>query len=187
MAFRRADELIHPDAGGDRWWFEADAAVDGGRVQLTVELVAVDGGTWHYRTVLAGAAGAGDLVVVDDDDVPPPRAGSLELRTHGLWAEQIVETAFDHVSVGCEAFALRVDPPAGPTVPRVGEPVAFGLDLGWESAGDVAALEPGPGYEIPCVVYGEILVGDARIAVDAAPGGRGHAWGVVGPMRSFSA
>lgn len=182
MTFRRADEHRHPGTGGDRWWFDlAD-----GTVGLAVELVAPAAGPWHYRAVLRGAAGPGDLVVVDDDDVPPPPGRSLEIRTHGLWAEHIVEDPFDHVSVGCEAFALRLDgPPPDPAVPLVGEPVPFGLDLGWEAAGDVRPVDPGSGYELPGVVYGEILVGDARIVVEGAPGARGHVWGATGSMRSF--
>jgi hypothetical protein len=191
LTFRRRDEHLHPGSGGDRWWFEVE--VPGGHahpVGLVVELVAPATGPWHYRAVLRGAAGPGDLVVVDDDDVPPPRGRAVEVRTHGLWAEQVVEEPFDHVSVGCEAFALRVDvevdgPPAGPAVPLVGEPVPFGLDLGWEAAGDVRPVDPGPGYELSGVVYGEILVGAARIVVAGAPGGRGHVWGDTGSMRSF--
>lgn len=183
LTFTRADEHLHPGAGGDRWWFDLAAPA----VRLTVELVAPAAGPWHYRAVLreGDGAGPGDLVVVDDDEVPPPRGRALEVRTHGLWAEQVVEEPFDHVSVGCEAFALRIDPPFDPTVPLVGEPVPFGLDLGWEAEGGPAAVAPGPGYELAAVVYGEILLGDARIVVERAPGGWGHVWGVDRSMRTF--
>lgn len=181
MTFTRADEHLHPGAGGDRWWFDLAAPV----ARLTVDLVAPAAGPWHYRAVLHDGAGPGDLVVVDDDEVPPPRGRALEVRPHGLWAEQVVEEPFDHVSVGCEAFALRVDGPPGAGVPLVGEPVPFGLDLGWEAGGPPTALAPGPGYRIEGVVYGEILLGDARIVVEAAPGGWGHEWGPGAAMRGF--
>jgi len=161
------DERAHPDTI-DGWWFDVTA----GDAVLAVQLVSGD--RWHYR---AGLVRNGDLVVVLDDDVPPPRPGTLELRTHGLWAEHFVETPFDHVSVGCEAFALRIDPPLDVRATLVGEPVPFGLDLGWETVDE--PRRHGHGYDIDCLVYGEILVGDGRIAVDAAPGRRGHLWGEV--------
>jgi hypothetical protein len=194
LTFTRADEHLHPGAGGDRWWFDLTAPV----ARLTVELVAPAAGPWHYRAVLRDGGRPGDLVVVDDDEVPPPRGRSLEVRTHGLWAEQVVEEPFDHVSVGCEAFALRLEPlgdgaqglerlpgDGDPAAPLVGEPVPFGLDLGWEAEGGPTAVAPGPGYRVEGVVYGEILLGDARIVVERAHGGWGHVWGRDLSMRSF--
>jgi hypothetical protein len=181
LTFSRLDELRHPGAGGDRWWFDLTAPA----ARLTVELVGPDAGPWHYRAVLRDGEGPGDLVVVDDADVPPPTGRSLELRTHGLWLEHVVEDPFDHVSVGCEAFALRIEAWPADHVELVGEPVPFGLDLGWEAAGEVAPAKPGPGYEVPAVIYGEILVGDARIVVDGAPGAWGHVWAGDLSMRSF--
>ena len=44
--------------------------------------------------------------------MPAPRNGGLELRTEGLWADHTIETPFDHLSLGCEAFAIQVDDPA---------------------------------------------------------------------------
>lgn len=161
------DERAHPGTA-DGWWFDLTF----GDVVLAVQLVS--GELWRYRS---GLVRNGDLVVVVDDDVPPPRPGTLEIRTHGLWAEHFVETAFDHVSVGCEAFALRIDPPLDVTATLLGDPVPFGLDLGWETVDEPRRVDRA--YEIDCLVYGEILVGDERIAVDTAPGRRGHVWGDV--------
>ena len=42
----------------------------------------------------------------------PAREGSLEVRAEGLWADHTVEVPFDHVTLGCEAFALGTDDPA---------------------------------------------------------------------------
>ena len=142
------DERAHPGTT-DGWWFDLTV----GDLVCAVQLVS--GELWRYRACLLRGD---DLVVVLDDDVPPPRPGTVELRTHGLWVEHYVEVPFDHVSVGCEAFAL---------------------DLGWETSGEVVPRTREQGYEIDCVVYGEILVDDERIAVDAAPGRRGHVWGDV--------
>lgn len=171
------DERAHPGIG-DAWWYDLTVGTTTCAVQL------VSGDRWHYR---AGLVRGDELVVVVDDEVPPPRPGSLEIRTHGLWAEHLVETAFDHVSVGCEAFALRVDPPLDLSVTLVGDLVPFGLDLGWETDGEVRRRDGdgsdpgGRGYEMACRVYGEILVGDERLAIDGAAGSRGHVWGDVTP------
>ena len=190
MVLTPADEQRHPGAGADRWAFELASPA----ARLTVELLAPDEGSWHYRAVLrdGDGAGAGDaagtvggVVVVDDEEVPPPRGRSLELRTHGLWAEHVVEAPFDHVSVGCEAFALRLDELPEGGAPLVGEPVPFGLDLGWEADGAPAARTSGvggpggAGYEVAAVVYGEILVADARLVVEQARGAWRHTWGAV--------
>jgi hypothetical protein len=169
LDFLPADERAHATTE-DGWWFDVTV----GDVVLAVQLVSGD--RWRYR---AGLVRDGELVAVVDDDVPPPRPGTLELRTHGLWVEHYVETPFDHVSVGCEAFALRIDPPLDVTAQLVGDPTPFGLDLGWETVDEPRAVDRG--YEIDCLVYGEILVGDERIAVDTAPGRRGHVWGAVAP------
>jgi hypothetical protein len=120
------------------------------------------------------------LVTVVDHDVRPPRPPSLEVRAEGLWADHNIETPFDHISLGCEAFALGLDDPAAmydPHGPPVGDRVAFGLDLEWETDGAAYAYPPGTTrYEVPCQVHGEVLVGDERIELDAI-GGRDHSWG----------
>jgi len=161
--FRPRDELPHPE--GDVWSFELDTP------SLRVELATPPEGPWRYQAVLARGD---ELVAVVDDDVPPPRNGSLEIRTEGLWAELIVESAYDHVSLGCEAFGLRVDPPLDLSVPLLGDRIAFGLDLGFETEGPLDAIEGG--YALPCLADGVILVGDEEIRVDRAPGRRTHTW-----------
>ena len=53
------------------------------------------------------------LVTVIDHAVPlPSNPASLEIRTDGLWADHNVETPFDHLSLGFEAFGLAHDDPA---------------------------------------------------------------------------
>jgi len=161
--FRPRDELPHPE--GDVWSFELDTP------SLRVELATPPEGPWRYQAVLERGA---ELVAVVDDDVPPPRSSSLEIRTEGLWAELIVESAYDHISLGCEAFGLRVDPPLDLSVPLLGDRIAFGLDLGFETEGPLDAIDGG--YALPCLADGVILVGDEEIRVDRAPGRRTHTW-----------
>jgi len=95
---------------------------------------------------------AGALVLVHDDDVPLPRGELLEIRADGLWAELVCETPDEHWGFGLEAFGLRYDDPAEALVSDRAERVPVGLDLEWET---------------PDRVIGELLVGRARIAVDA--------------------
>lgn len=181
------DERSHAPGEGVDWiesWgfdFATDDASLGGYVRLS--LWPNRGVCWYW----AALVGTGrDLVTLVDTEVPLPRNGSLEIRAEGLWADHIVEDPFDHLSVGCEAFAVRLDDPAEAFGRLWGERVGFGLDLGWETDGGVLT-HPGPpagdGYEVPCRVVGEVLVGAEQIALDAA-GWRSHTWGPGRPWTS---
>lgn len=178
MELRPRDESPHlpteDPAWGEAWWFDFT-----GTVRCTVQLVLRPAEL--RRRYWACLDRGDDLIAVIEDDVPPTAGNALELRTHGLWADHIIEDPFDHISVGCEAFALRLDPPIDLTKPAtdlVGDRIAFGLDLGWEATGPVAPRPDGrDGYELPCEVHGEVLVADQRIAINGSPGLRGHLWG----------
>jgi hypothetical protein len=104
----------------------------------------------------AGVVGVGDhsLVALRDDAVPVGR--DLDVRTDGLWASLTCETVGAHWSVGMEAFAVGYDDPVNALGDERGDRVALGFDLEWER--DAAIWR----------VHGQVLVGDARIAVDAA-------------------
>lgn len=177
MALTPGDEAHHPPsddpAWGEAWYFDFSAGVE---LSCFVQLMVRPAET--RRRYWACLVRPEDLIAVIDDDVPPRAGNPLELRTHGLWADHIIEQPFDHVSVGCEAFALRLDPPLqmGPEI--VGDRVAFGLDLGWETEGETGPVPVAGGYELRCEVHGEVLLGDERIDVAGAPGRRGHVWGV---------
>jgi hypothetical protein len=178
----RNDERPHPP-GEDLGWSESwafdfatpDAAL-GGFVRMTFR--PHDGVCWYWAYLVGGGR---DPVMVVDDEVRLPRHGSLEIRHEGLWADHIVEDPFDHVSVGCEAFALRLDDPAEAWGKLWGERVGFGLDLGWETEGEIRNSDQG--YAVPCRVVGEVLVGDERIELDAF-GWRSHEWGPTDPWAS---
>jgi hypothetical protein len=173
-----ADELYHrPGEGpwwGESWYFDfatRDGSL-GGYVRLGLypnQRVA-----WYWACLVGEGR---PLVSVVDHDVSPPRAPSLEIRADGLWADHNVETPFDHMTLGCEAFALGLGDPAEMYGSPRGDRVPFGLDLEWETDGVAYAYPPGTSrYEVPCRVHGEVLVGDERIAVDAI-GERDHSWG----------
>lgn len=182
MAPRPEDEQPHeppPGAAGYGWsetWSFDFAAADGalgGWVRVTRFVDRL----W-YEAALAGPRR--QLLAVLDHDVPL-RSGPLELRTTGLWADHICETPFDHWTVGLEAFALGVDDPLELHGRQMGDRVALGFDLEWETDGPVLDGAGDPGvhaYEVPCRVHGEVLVGPSTIDLEGV-GFRQHAWGPI--------
>ena len=133
------------------------------------------GVAWYWACLVGEGR---PLVTVIDHEVALPKAPSLEIRADGLWADHIVETPFDHMTLGCEAFAISVDDPAEVYGDLRGDRVPFGFDLEWETDRD--GLYPWIGttrYEVSCNVHGEILVGDETIDFDGI-GQRDHSWGV---------
>lgn len=171
------DERQHAldDAGGaESWRFDfatADCTLAGWvRYTRTARGLA----RYHAHVVRSGEA----LLAVVDDEVPL-RASVGEVRTDGLWADHTCETAFDHWTVGLEAFALAVDDPADLYRTGRGDLVPLGLDLEWEAESEPVATSASPGsagYEQACRVTGEVLVGPGVFEVDAF-GWRGHDWG----------
>ena len=177
-----ADEGRHPPAGerlwGESWYYDfvtTDGATAGYvRVGLYPNL-----DTLWYWAYLVRPAAAHPLVAVIDHDVPIPSAGgSVELRTEGLWADHIVETPLDHVTIGLEAFGVALDRPEAAYGDLRGERIALGFDLEWETDRRLTFAYPlTTRYEISCTVHGEVLVGDERLEIDAI-GQRDHSWGV---------
>jgi hypothetical protein len=132
------------------------------------------GTAWYWACVVGPDR---QLVTVIDHEVPIPPGPSHEIRTEGLWADYIVETPLDHVTVGLEAFAVGVDDPAEVYGDLRGDRVPLGFDLEWETDGRTFAYPGVTRYEIPCRVHGEVLVGHERIEIDGH-GQRDHSWGV---------
>jgi hypothetical protein len=173
-----ADERHHPVGDGAWWnesWYFDFATTDGalgGYVRLG--LYPNQRKAWYWACLVG--VGRPLVSVVDHDVAPPPRA-SLEVRAEGLWADHTVEVPFDHMTLGCEAFALALDDPAESYGAPRGERVPFGLDLEWDTDGSAYLYPAGATrYEVPCHVHGEVLVGDERLQLDAI-GQRDHSWG----------
>jgi hypothetical protein len=131
-------------------WLCEFARADGlaGFVRLDVR----DALAWYW-TYLVGVPGHDGVVVVRDHEVLPPRNG-LEIRAEGLWAELWCEAAGEHWTFGLEAFGIRLDAPEEALRPggEIGERVAVGLDLEWET---------------PDIVHGDVLVGRERWTIEA--------------------
>ena len=143
---------------GESWYFDFTdrEGTLGGYVRLG--LYPNLGVAWYWACLVGEGR---PLVTVIDHEVALPKAPSLEIRAEGLWADHTVETPFDHMTLGCEAFAVGVDDPAEVYGDLRGDRVPFGLDLEWET--DRGGLYPWIGttrYEVSCNVHGEILVGD---------------------------
>jgi hypothetical protein len=172
---RAGDEAPHepPTSAGatwnESWSFDfLDPSGVRGEVRLSFSPV---GGTASWWTRL-DVPDIGLVVVRDDELSLPRRAGALVVRGDGLWADLLCETPFEHWTIGVEAFGLLVDDVAD----EVGERIPVGLDLEWEvTEGDV--IDAGDsGYGQAGTMRGEVLVGDARLDLDA-PSQRQHRWG----------
>lgn len=158
---------------GESWYldfFDPGAGM-GGYVRLG--LYPNLGVAWYWACVVGPDR---PLVTVIDHEVKPPARG-LELRTEGLWSSYTVETPYDHVSVGVEAFAIETTEPSDVYGGLRGDRVPFGVDLEWETDGRVYAYPGVTRYEVPCRVHGEVQLAEGTIQVDGF-GQRDHSWGV---------
>jgi hypothetical protein len=151
-----ADELAHPPGDerlwGESWYFDFTnrEGTLGGYVRLG--LYPNLGVAWYWACLVGEGR---PLVTVIDHEVALPKAPSMEIRADGLWADHTVETPFEHMSLGCEAFAVAVDDPAEVYGDLRGERVPFGFDLDWET--DRVGVYPWIGstrYEVSCKVHG---------------------------------
>lgn len=178
VAPRPADEHPHPPAGAgwsETWSF--DFASADGDLGGWVALTRFDDHAW-YQAALAGPRR--QLLTVLDHHVPF-RSNPMEVRTTGLWADHTCETPLDHWTLGLETFALGVDDPLELHGRQLGDSVALGFDLEWETDGPVVAHDRPAGvdgYELACRVHGEVLVGRDVIDLDGV-GARSHRWGPI--------
>lgn len=174
-----ADEGRH-EPGDERYWNESwylDFAADDGSLGGYVRIGFYPnlGVCWYWGCLVGEGR---PLVTVIDHEVPIPASPSIAVRHDALWTDYVIETPWEHVSMGLEAFAVAVDDPVETYGDVRGERTSLGFELEWETDG---APYPFPfditRYEVPCRVHGEILVGDERIEFEG-PGQRDHSWGV---------
>ena len=120
----------------------------------------------------------GPPVVIAEDGIPVPDE-RWELRTSGLWTDNICESPYRHWGYGLEAFALEIDDPAELLGRGYGRRVPLGWELEFEGAPDEVARWPvvdGGAYGQPGRVDGLLLfAGRSRpLTGDAV---RQHWWG----------
>lgn len=155
-------------------WFAEDLSVGGyARIGFYPNLRRV----WYWACLVGPDR---PLVTVIEHDVELPRsATSLELRHDGLWADHVVESPHEHMSINLESFGLVLDDPAEVYGDCRGERVPFGFELDFFTDRAAYLWPPvTPRYEIPCRVHGQILVGQERIEFDGW-GQRDHSWGAA--------
>ena len=173
-----ADEGRHLPGGSELWeesW-QLDFATAGGELGGSFRLGILP--ALGVSRVWACVVGDGRrLVTVIEQEAPVPRQGSLDLRCEGLWTDVVCESPLEHWSVGLEAFGVALDDPAEALHRVRGDRIGVGFDLGWETDGPVAGSGGGDRYLVPCVVHGEVLLGDEVLRIDGW-GTRSHAWGV---------
>jgi hypothetical protein len=168
---RRHDASAAPD--WNEWWDLTYAQADGPAGFVRLALYPNQRVAWYWAYVLL--PGRPGPVVVRDHEVPPPRQAALEVRAEGLWAELTCEVPFEHWTYGLEAFGVRLDDAQDALHGEIGERVPVGHDLEWETTG--TAPERGDDrYAQDGRVHGEVLIGRARVEVDAT-GRRAHGWG----------
>lgn len=168
-------ERRHP--GEAEWWafdFVDGEGGLGGFVGLAFHVVPRV--AWYWAALVG--RGRPYLLVRDLEVAVPRHPASREVRSEALWADVNCETPFDHWSLGLEAFGVAMDDPDEALGSERGDRLGLGLDLEWEAAGGVVGGEGG--YDQPCTVHGEILVGVGReveaIAFEGC-GWRRHGWG----------
>jgi len=120
------------------------------------------------------------LVSLVELEAAAPKPPSLEVRAPGLWTDIGVQTPLEHMTVDLEAFAVALDEPADVFAGAYGIRLPLGGELEWESAAPIQAGSTADSYEIPCIVHGELLVGDEVLEIDGW-GWRSHRWGVAAP------
>lgn len=157
---------LHPGSAGS-------GARGSGRVVCRVAVLGLGSGP-------GSEAAVGDPVVLADADGRVPARG-WELRSNGLWADQVCEEPGKRWSYGLEAFALAVDDPAELLGAGRGHRVPLGWELEFDATAEPAGLEPGSGladggYRQRGRVEGVVLVGHQRYEVDGE-GVRLRHWG----------
>lgn len=171
MSISPTDERPHPPglAGGREVWSLAFTDPGGlaARVSTTVD---VDAGAAAVSVIIL-QPDTGPLVVRDRMAL---RGEGWELRGDGVWVNQCCEVPFEHWTYGLEAFSVALAHPHDAWDGERGDRVPIGWELDWEVDG--APFDLGAGYVQPGVVHGEVLIGDASIAIDGR-GLRSHAWG----------
>ncbi|MGI9595402.1 MAG: hypothetical protein ACR2QK_04540 [Acidimicrobiales bacterium] len=123
--------------------------------------------------------GADIPTVIVDNEIPIP-AERWELRTSGLWTDNICETPFAHWSYGLEAFGLAIDDPEEMLGRGYGQRVPLGWEFDFEGSPDrVDRLVPGGdggAYSQPGHVDGLVLFGAGSEPL-SGPAVRQHWWG----------
>src|SRR5205085_1977177 len=106
--------------------------------------------------------------LLDDTDAPrapAPRPVADDEHGHAPGSERL-----ERFDVALQASAQAYGDPAALLRGEPGSPVRLALELAWETAGIPYAYRLTTRYEVPCVVAGEIRLGDEVLELAGAPG-----------------
>ncbi len=180
------EQRRQPPIGLAGRWFEGHrlelfvaAEHDLGLASVALSLVAEPAVSQVSFAAVLLRAGRNPLVVADDE-IPLPEHG-WELRTSGLWADHVCETALDHWSYGLEAFGLSLDDPRALLGRALGDRAPLGWELEFEATA-AASWETPEQYRQLGIGHGLLLDADGQHEVEG-PAIRTHWWGPDQPDR----
>lgn len=153
-------------------WFTEDGSLGGyARIGFYPNLDRV----WYWACLVGPDRKL--ISVVDHDVSMPADLASIEIRHDSLWADHVIESPLEHMSINLESYAVRLDDPADTYGEFRGEIVPFGFELDYFTDRGGYQWPPiTPRYEIPCRVHGQVTIGEETIHVDGW-GQRDHSWG----------
>jgi hypothetical protein len=175
------DEYRHP-VGPEPLWGESyyldfvsdgtgdDAVAGYARIGLYPNL----GVTWWTTMIVSEGR---PLVASVAYDLPVTPGDVASIAAPGFDVRAEVAEPLTAMTVRGTAPASVHDDPADVYRGEPGRPTTIDLDLTWTTDGVPYHYEVTTRYEVPCLVHGEITVGDRRIAVHGQ-GQRDHSWGV---------
>lgn len=172
-----ADEQRHAP-GPEQLWNESyylDFVADDGRVAgyARIGLYPNLGVTW-WTTMLVGVGRPTVSSVAYD--LPVAGGTGLLIDADGVAMSGVVDEPLRTMSLRGTAPGRRLDRPEGVYRDEPGHPTTIALDLTWTTDGVPYHYDLTTRYEIPCLVRGEIAIGDERLTVDGQ-GQRDHSWG----------
>ena len=175
------DEYRHP-VGPEPLWGESyyldfvsegtggDAVAGYARIGLYPNL----GVTWWTTMIVSEGR---PLVASVAYDLPVTPGDVASIAAPGFDVRAEVAEPLTVMTVRGTAPAVLHDEPADVYRGEPGRPTTIDLDLAWTTDGVPYHYDVTTRYEVPCLVHGEITVGDRRIAVHGQ-GQRDHSWGV---------
>jgi hypothetical protein len=172
-----ADEGRHPP-GGELLWNEShylDFVTDEGGLAgyIRIGLCPNLGVTWWAAAIVGPDR---PLVASAAYDLPVAGDTGLSIGVGGLDVTAEVVTPLERMTVNGRVPARVHDRPEAVYRGEPGVPTSIGLDLEWTTDGEAYHYDLTTRYEVPCLVRGEVSVGDERIAV-TGHGQRDHSWG----------
>jgi hypothetical protein len=159
----------------ESWYFDAIARDGSLGAYVRIGLYPNLDACWY--TALVCRPGRPTIAAVDFA-APLPAADGLELRTPELHAEHRCAEPLERFAVALRASAQAYEDPAALLRGERGSPAPLALELTWETAGVPYSYRLTTRYEIPCLVAGEIRLGDQVLELAGALGQRDHSWGV---------